>query len=273
MNRLLLSTLCLIPLVVSCASPGKQLEVMQPELHRTPPAWTSETPIGTIVAERPQTARIFELVGIDYCCGGQMPVGKAAAQLNIDSMALLRALDVVGTSFSQESTRNWQRAGLDELIKHIVTTHHHWLRRELPRLTATAQTVLRVHGPNHHELTEIVATIDEIRTSVLPHLDDEERRVFPGIIELEAGGNPNNIEALLDALHEDHDELGDTLQRLHSLTNGFTPPDDACAKYHEMLKGLAALEADLHTHVHLENNVLLPRQNTGSSTQRICRMN
>ena len=97
MNRLLLSTLCLIPLVVSCASPGKQLEVMQPELHRTPPAWTSETPIGTIVAERPQTARIFELVGIDYCCGGQMPVGKAAAQLNIDSMALLRALDVAIT--------------------------------------------------------------------------------------------------------------------------------------------------------------------------------
>jgi regulator of cell morphogenesis and NO signaling len=63
----------------------------------------------------------------------------------------------------------------------------------------------------------------------------------------------------LGELHGDHDELGDTLHRLRTLTNGYTPPADACAKYHEMLEGLAALEADMYTHVHLENNVLLPR--------------
>ena len=188
-----------------------------------------------------------------------MPLGSAAAQLDIDSRSLLRALDAVGAASSHESTRNWQRAGLDELIEHIVTTHHHWLRRELPQLTATAETVLRVHGQAHPELTEIVATIHEIRTSVLPHLDDEESRVFPAILELEARGHPSDIRALLESLHGDHDELGDTLHRLNSLTNGYTPPADACAKYHEMLEGLAALEADLYTHVHLENNVLLPR--------------
>jgi len=39
----------------------------------------------------------------------------------------------------------------------------------------------------------------------------------------------------------------------------FVEPVDACAKYREMLAGLAALERDMHQPVHLENNVLLPK--------------
>ncbi|MCP3904105.1 MAG: iron-sulfur cluster repair di-iron protein [Planctomycetes bacterium] len=222
-------------------------------------AWTTETAVGTIVAERPETARIFELVGIDYCCGGEMSLGRAAAPLDVDPARLLRALEAVGAAEDGWPTRDWQHADLDELIEHIVTTHHVWLRRELPRLTVTAHTVLRVHGETHPELSEVVATIDEVNTSVLPHLDDEEQRVFPALLELDAGGSPDDVEALLDELHGDHDELGDSLHRLRALTRGYTPPPDACAKYREMLTGLAALEADMYTHVHLENNVLLPR--------------
>ena len=63
----------------------------------------------------------------------------------------------------------------------------------------------------------------------------------------------------LNSLRSDHDDLGTELHRLRELTNGFKVPTDACAKYREMLTGLIALERDMLQHVHLENNILLPR--------------
>jgi len=221
--------------------------------------WTLETPIGKIVADRPETARVLELVGIDYCCGGQAILEAAAADQNVDPEQLLSALLVVGTSTLQGEYRDWQHAELDELVDHIVSTHHAWLRRELPPLTETTETVLLAHGESHTELADVAATLDRIRTSVLPHLDEEEQHLFPAIRELAQGKSPNGIGQQLAAMRTDHDAIGEDLHRLRELTGGFALPSDGCLKYQEMLHGLAALERDLHQHVHLENNVLLPK--------------
>ena len=221
--------------------------------------WTRETTIGQIVAQQPQTARIFELVGIDYCCGGNTPLGKAAKENQIDQTRLLRALSVVGMPKADGDHRNWQTADLGELIDHVVNRHHTWLRRELPSLIETTNTVFNVHGDNHEELKEVAEIIERFQAVVLPHLDDEERRVFPAVRELIAGRPPADMADLLGEMQSDHDSLGQDLHRLRTLTKGFSEPPDACAKYREMLNGLKSLEDDMHTHVHLENNVLLPR--------------
>ena len=39
----------------------------------------------------------------------------------------------------------------------------------------------------------------------------------------------------------------------------YTAPADACGSYRAMLEGLAAIEKDMHQHVHKENNILFPR--------------
>ena len=52
---------------------------------------------------------------------------------------------------------------------------------------------------------------------------------------------------------------GSALARIRELTADFEAPPYACGTYRAMLDGLRALEADLHTHIHLENNILFPR--------------
>ena len=188
-----------------------------------------------------------------------MPVGEAATIQKVDPDQLLSALLVVGDSSEGMEIRDWQQAGLVELIDHIVSTHHAWLRRELPTLTETTETVLRVHGDSHAELAEVAATLERIRTAVLPHLDEEEQHLFPALRELADGNAATDIEGQLASMRTDHDGLGEDLLRLRELTEGFAVPTGACAKYREMLTGLAALERDMHQHVHLENNVLLPK--------------
>jgi regulator of cell morphogenesis and NO signaling len=60
-------------------------------------------------------------------------------------------------------------------------------------------------------------------------------------------------------MEQEHDNAGKALARLRDLTGGFVPPEDACTTYRAMLDGLAGLEADLHLHIHKENNILFPR--------------
>src|SRR5207253_88090 len=43
------------------------------------------------------------------------------------------------------------------------------------------------------------------------------------------------------------------------ISNGYTPPPDACLSYRTLYRALADFEADMHQHVHLENNILFPR--------------
>jgi regulator of cell morphogenesis and NO signaling len=56
----------------------------------------------------------------------------------------------------------------------------------------------------------------------------------------------------------EHDRAGDLLGTLRSLTDGYRAPADGCASYRALYDGLAELEADVHLHVHKENNVLFP---------------
>ena len=71
-----------------------------------------------------------------------------------------------------------------------------------------------------------------------------------------AGGS---IAAPIAQMEREHDDAGGALRRLRDLTEGFVPPPEACNTHRALLAGLAHLEADLHLHVHKENNVLFPR--------------
>lgn len=220
--------------------------------------WDARTTVGTVVAERPQTARLFELLDIDYCCGGARTLGDVAGARGLAVDRLLQVLLLLRDGGEVAAGRDWTVAPLGELMDHIVATHHAFLRRELPRLVGLVGTVTRVHGGTHPELAEVQAVYVGLQAALMPHLEDEERNVFPALRDPSAVPAADRA-AMLGRLADDHDHAGAALHRLRALTRGFTPPADACALYTQMLQGLLALERDLHMHVHLENNVLLPR--------------
>lgn len=49
------------------------------------------------------------------------------------------------------------------------------------------------------------------------------------------------------------------MEELRAITGGYQVPDWGCATLRALYNGLADLEAAMHVHVHLENNVLFPR--------------
>ena len=57
----------------------------------------------------------------------------------------------------------------------------------------------------------------------------------------------------------EHEAAGSLLEALRTITNDYKPPLDACPSYQTLFQALAGFAADLHQHIHLENNLLFPR--------------
>jgi len=67
------------------------------------------------------------------------------------------------------------------------------------------------------------------------------------------------VENPIRMMEAEHRTAGDELYEVRSLSNNYTPPDDACTTYRVSFKELQQFELDLHQHVHLENNILFPK--------------
>ena len=59
--------------------------------------------VGELVVERPSRARVFEQFGIDYCCGGKVPLAEACAAGGADVDAVVEALSVSEDGASPEA--------------------------------------------------------------------------------------------------------------------------------------------------------------------------
>jgi regulator of cell morphogenesis and NO signaling len=234
---------------------------------------TPETPVGQWVAEHPSRSRLFDRLGIDYCCGGRMPLIQACREKGLDLDEVLRALETRDAEPGADDRDDWAAAPMAALADDIVDTHHHPLRRELPRLVGHAYQVAWVHGERHPKLYELCAVLAALKEELELHMVKEEMFLFPMIKRLEQeaevsdfhGGGINNP---IRAMEHEHDDAGAALARLRTLTGGYVPPDDACPTYRALLTGLADLEADMLRHVHKENNILFPRARAAETELR-----
>ncbi len=226
-------------------------------------AINTQTAVGQLVAERPGRARVFEEYGIDYCCGGGKPLAEACRARGLDSSAVLAA---IADSDQQpaEAERDWREAGLTELVDHIQETHHVFMKRELPRLGGMMEKVYQAHRERHPELLQLQNVFEQLRAEIELHLMKEERVLFPIIRQMEhATSMPSfhcgSVQNPISVMVHEHDQAGAALATMRELTAGYTPPEDACNTYRALLDGLAQMEADLHRHIHKENNILFPR--------------
>ncbi len=216
---------------------------------------TSDSRVGQLAAEHPLATRVFARHGIDFCCGGGVPLGKVCAANGLDAAAVIaeiqHELGVGGAA-----PRRWDQAPLIELIAHILTTYHAPLWEELPRLDGMARKVLDVHREKDPEgFTALVEVFAGLRAELEQHMAKEEQILFPMIMQ----GRGNGANAPITVMMHEHEIAGAALRRLRELTNDYTVPEEACNTWRALWHGLAALESDLHDHIHLENNILFPR--------------
>ena len=227
---------------------------------------TTET-VGKIVAEAPATTREFEKLGIDYCCGGGRTLAEACAHAKIRVDEVLARLEQ-SLSTPSPADVDWQNQPLSDLIAHINGTHHAFVRSESPRIEALAAKVAGVHGQNHPELHDVRQHFAALAQELSVHMMKEEQILFPYVLRMEEcvlAGEPappamfGTVVNPIRMMMQEHDGAGDVLRALRAVTNNYELPPDACVSYRTLFDALQGFEADLHQHIHLENNILFPR--------------
>ena len=144
-----------------------------------------------------------------------------------------------------------------ELVAHIVSRHHAFLRSALPFLVPLVAKVARVHGDHDPRLRELRAEFVELRESLDIHLDQEEDVLFREVVA--DVRDPDLLRRELAGMRGEHRELVAALGRIRVLCDGYLPPAWACGSYRTLLVELQRLEDDVLLHVRLEDDVLLPR--------------
>ena len=228
----------------------------------------SNRTVRELAVEIPGATRIFEKVGIDYCCGGKSSLADACAKAGVAVKEMLTTLQSAATAPLPSEELNFQEASLSELIQHILDKHHVFARNELQRLEALLNTVCIAHGLNHPELVQLRVLFETLCAELGAHMRKEEVVLFPYVIGMEdAVRNTRPIAAApfgtvsnpVRRMMMEHDHAGDLLKKMRQLTLEYTTPSTACISYKTLYQALEELEKDLHQHIHLENNILFPR--------------
>ncbi len=223
--------------------------------------------IGEFVAADYRTAAVFEKYRIDFCCGGKVTLAAACRERGIDLATIAREIEAT-MSAPLERGQDFAAWGLPFLSDYIVTTHHGYLNENTAQIAVYATKIAEVHGARHPEVIEIARIFAKIAAALTAHLREEEEVLFPAIKRIDAarkaGATPAaaDVEALRDSLaklHEEHDAIGDAVHTIRDLAKGYAIPDDACNTYAVTYQKLKEFEDDLHKHVHLENNILVPK--------------
>ena len=217
--------------------------------------------VGDIVTDDYRAAEVFKKYGIDYCCGGHQSLEQAASEKKLDIAELelkLSHLDEVKTN-RQLNYKDWNPGFLCD---YIVNEFHNKVYRVLPELTAYLDKIVRVHGSNHPELKEIAKLFALINTELPIHQHQEENVFFPAIKALsseDATDAKRIINTQYSQMMEEHELVGGTMDKIKVLSKNYLVPDDGCNTYRVTYKMLEEFEDDLHTHVHIENNILFPK--------------
>lgn len=229
--------------------------------------FNDETKVKEIALSNPMARQILEDAGLDYCCGGGKSLHEACLHADVPAEEILKRLRENSNEVNPDDS-NWTSAPLNDLTRHIREKHHQYVRVAAPRIRVLLDKVKSKHGTNHPEIAGIQELFARVGQEMIMHIQKEEQILFPYIEAMEQAANGNGaleppffqtVRNPIQAMMNEHDSAGDLVKQIRKASSEYTAPADACASYKALYQDLRKFEADLHQHVHLENNILFPR--------------
>ncbi|KJZ39547.1 iron-sulfur cluster repair protein YtfE [Pseudomonas sp. B21-040] len=209
-----------------------------------------EQSLGQLACDIPGATRIFHTFNLDFCCGGHKSLREATLGKGLDPLLIADALQDLQDA--GETQHDWRNEPSHVLIAHLLTRYHARHREQLPELIRLARRVEQVHGARTSCPNGLADLLADMQQELEGHMLKEEQVLFPMLQQ----GIGAQAAPPIQVLRFEHDQHGQALEQMLTLTHHITPPADACNTWRALYRGLLEFKDDLMQHIHLENNVL-----------------
>jgi regulator of cell morphogenesis and NO signaling len=228
----------------------------------------SEQTLAQIASANHHAVPVFEKYHLDFCCKGKRRLAEACHDENIDMGKVMEELDLIDPN-DEIRSMPFDKMTIDQLIGHIVTRHHYYIKKSMPVIFSHLEKVAGKHGDRFPYMVEVFHLFAALQKEMTMHIHKEELVLFPRMISAakrsaNAGIAPSAIEFFsvpVSVMEKEHEHVGAIMDSIRKITNGYTAPEGACMTFKVSLQELKEFEEDLHEHVHLENNLLFPKIN------------
>lgn len=225
----------------------------------------SEQTLAEIVLADHAYIPILEKYNLDFCCRGKRSLAEACQEKKLTTSQVI--LELENCTKSTPVSMPFTEMSAVQLISYIIIHHHFYVKNSIPTIQAHLEKILHKHGEKYPYMMQVATNFRKVADELLQHMKEEEAILFPLIQELMTHNAANlsdthpdadQIGNIINQMEAEHDEAGQLLFEIRSLTQQYTPPETACTTHRVCLDELKAFEDDLHQHVHLENNILFP---------------
>ena len=226
----------------------------------------AEQTLASIVSDNHQVVPILERYNLDFCCKGKRTLAQACIEKGLKIESITEELKSL-TNASGKQQMPFTEMNAEQLISYILIHHHFYVKQSMPTIIAHLNKVVTKHGDRFPYMKKVSDLFTIVMREMKLHMEKEETILFPRIKEVENLNNSGRsfeiltgyVKAPIDAMEADHEQAGNILYEIRTLTNNYTPQEDACTTFKITLAELKEFEEDLHKHVHIENNILFPR--------------
>lgn len=224
------------------------------------PSAGNEDTVGSIAAKDIRKADVFKKLGIDFCCGGKKTLQQAAETVGISEQELKDKLSQAEQT-QGAITHDFDSWDLAFLSDYIYNVHHKYVREHGPIIEQLADKVASRHSSEHRELTALAEGMHALMADLYAHLHKEENKLFPAIKKLASGEllGTDDFKETVAFIEDEHEAAGEELRQFRALTQDYELPANACNSYTYLFEKIKEFENDLFQHIHLENNVLIPK--------------
>lgn len=154
------------------------------------------------------------------------------------------------------------------LIDYLQNTHNYYLQNKIPEIESLITDMASKSEVDKVSYELLQKFFDEYKNELIKHIEKEEERVFPYVIDLENAEQSNTVSpALLFRIKDysitsyeaEHEDVEEKLMDLKNIIIKYLPSSKKQQSRYKLLKELTVLEKDLHDHERIEDLILVPK--------------
>ncbi len=225
--------------------------------------------VAEIVKADYRTADVFKKWGINYCCGGSLPLEDACAVKNVETKTIKEEIEQATKTVNLPNSLQFNQWPLLFLVDYIFHVHHGYVKQTIPGLSQQLSSFAAGHSKKYPYLASVNGTFSELVKALLLHMQNEEESIFPYVRQITNTYERNEVygslfvrtmrQPLAETIEKEHDRISRLLLGLREQTNNYSLDENACTNHQVIYHKLREFDADLVQHKHLENDILFPR--------------